>query len=57
MHPNPLFRLFQPGKTLQSPDRNFCQTMIELKQDAKYALVIPTSMGTRLTPVDGQPFH
>lgn len=31
--------------------------MIELKQDAKYALVIPTSMGTRLTPVEGQPFH
>ena len=31
--------------------------MIELKQDCKYALVIPTSMGTRLTPVNGQPFH
>ena len=32
-------------------------TMINLKKDAKYALVIPTSMGTRLTPVNGQPFH
>jgi 2-dehydro-3-deoxygluconokinase len=31
--------------------------MIELRKDAKYALVIPTSMGTRLTPVDHQPFH
>jgi 2-dehydro-3-deoxygluconokinase len=31
--------------------------MIELRQDAKYALVIPTSMGTRLTPVGHQPFH
>ena len=31
--------------------------MIELRNDAKYALVIPTSMGTRLTPADHQPFH
>ncbi len=31
--------------------------MIELKQNCKYSLVIPTSMGTRLTPVNGQPFH
>ena len=31
--------------------------MIELRDDAKYALVIPTSMGTRLTPIDHQPFH
>lgn len=31
--------------------------MIELREDAKYAMVIPTSMGTRLTPVNGQPFH
>ncbi|QEG00513.1 2-dehydro-3-deoxygluconokinase [Stieleria maiorica] len=31
--------------------------MIELRNNAKYALVIPTSMGTRLTPVDHQPFH
>ena len=30
---------------------------MELRQDAKYAMVIPTSMGTRLTPLDGQPFH
>ncbi len=31
--------------------------MIELKKNCKYALVIPTSMGTRLTPMNGQPFH
>lgn len=31
--------------------------MIELKENCKYAMVIPTSMGTRLTPVNGQPFH
>jgi len=31
--------------------------MIELKTNCKYALVIPTSMGVRLTPVEGQPFH
>ena len=31
--------------------------MIDLKQNCKYAMVIPTSMGTRLTPVNGQPFH
>jgi len=31
--------------------------MIELKKNAKYHLVIPTSMGIRLTPENGQPFH
>ena len=31
--------------------------MIELRSDAKYAMVIPTSMGARLTPVNNQPFH
>ena len=31
--------------------------MINLRDDAKYAMIIPTSMGTRLTPVSGQPFH
>lgn len=31
--------------------------MIKLKEDCLYNLVIPTSMGTRLTPVNGQPFH
>lgn len=31
--------------------------MIDLKEDARHALVIPTSMGTRLTPLNGQPFH
>ena len=30
---------------------------MQLRQDAKYALVIPTSMGIRLTPENGQPFH
>ena len=30
---------------------------IELKKDCKYALVVPTSMGVRITPADGQPVH
>ena len=30
---------------------------ISFKQDAKYAMVIPTSMGVRLTPSNGQPVH
>ncbi len=30
---------------------------MKLKENADYAIVIPTSMGTRLTPVGGQPFH
>jgi 2-dehydro-3-deoxygluconokinase len=30
---------------------------IELKKDCKYALIVPTSMGIRLTPTNGQPFH
>jgi 2-dehydro-3-deoxygluconokinase len=30
---------------------------IDLKKDFKYALVVPTSMGVRITPVNGQPVH
>lgn len=30
---------------------------IELKKDFKYSLLIATSMGVRLTPLDGQPMH
>ncbi len=30
---------------------------MELKIDAKYAMIIPTSMGIRMTPVNGQPVH
>ena len=30
---------------------------LELKKDAAYALLVPSSMGVRLTPADGQPFH
>jgi len=30
---------------------------IELKEDCRYALLVPTSMGGRLTPDNGQPFH
>lgn len=30
---------------------------IELKKDAKYALLVPTSMGLRVTPDSGQPVH
>lgn len=30
---------------------------MELKKNYKYSLVVPTSMGLRITPVDGQPVH
>jgi 2-dehydro-3-deoxygluconokinase len=30
---------------------------MELRKDAKYALIIPTSMGIRITPINGQPVH
>lgn len=30
---------------------------IELKKDCKYALLVPTSMGVRITPVHGQPVY
>jgi 2-dehydro-3-deoxygluconokinase len=30
---------------------------IELRKDFKWSLVIPTSMGVRITPVNGQPVH
>ena len=30
---------------------------MELRKDTKYAMVIPTSMGIRITPVNGQPVH
>ncbi len=30
---------------------------MELKKDAKYAIIIPTSMGIRITPVNAQPVH
>lgn len=30
---------------------------IELRDSCKYALMVPTSMGVRLTPENGQPFH
>lgn len=30
---------------------------ITLKQNCKYAMLIPTSMGVRITPVNGQPVH
>lgn len=30
---------------------------IELKKDYKYSLLVPTSMGLRITPVNGQPVH
>lgn len=31
--------------------------MMQLRKDARYGLVVPTSMGVRLTPVDRQPVH
>ena len=30
---------------------------MELRKDARYAMIIPTSMGLRITPVNGQPTH
>ena len=30
---------------------------IKVKENAKYALVVPTSMGVRITPVENQPVH
>lgn len=30
---------------------------IEFRQDYKYCLLVPTSMGCRITPVNGQPVH
>lgn len=30
---------------------------MELKKNCKYSMVVPTSMGTRLTPENGQPVH
>ena len=30
---------------------------IELKKDYKYSLIVPTSMGVRISPVNGQPVH
>jgi 2-dehydro-3-deoxygluconokinase len=30
---------------------------LELRPDCTYALLVPTSMGVRLTPADGQPLH
>ncbi|HNW57850.1 MAG TPA: sugar kinase, partial [Bacteroidales bacterium] len=29
----------------------------DIKKTCKYALVVPTSMGVRITPVNGQPVH
>ncbi|GAO30184.1 hypothetical protein [Geofilum rubicundum] len=30
---------------------------IELKKSYKWSMVVPTSMGVRITPVNGQPVH
>ncbi len=30
---------------------------MELKKDYKYSLLVPTSMGARITPINGQPVH
>ena len=30
---------------------------IELKNNCKYSLLVPTSMGVRITPLNGQPVH
>lgn len=30
---------------------------LKIKKDAKYAILVPTSMGVRITPINGQPVH
>lgn len=30
---------------------------VDLKKDFKYSLIVPTSMGVRITPLNGQPVH
>src|SRR5690554_7929471 len=30
---------------------------IQLKDNCKWSLIVPTSMGVRITPVNGQPVH
>ena len=30
---------------------------MDLREDAAWAMVVPTSMGVRLTPAEGQPVH
>jgi len=30
---------------------------MDLRENAAWAMVVPTSMGVRLTPPDGQPVH
>ncbi len=30
---------------------------MELKKDCKYSMLVPTSMGIRITPINGQPVH
>ena len=30
---------------------------IEIKKNQRYSLVVPTSMGVRITPLNGQPVH
>jgi 2-dehydro-3-deoxygluconokinase len=31
--------------------------VLNLKQNCKYSLIVPTSMGVRITPINGQPVH
>ena len=31
--------------------------VLDLRKDAAYSLLVPTSIGVRLTPADGQPMH
>ena len=30
---------------------------LELRQNSKYAMLVPTSIGVRITPPNGQPVH
>jgi 2-dehydro-3-deoxygluconokinase len=47
---------FRPMRGLPLSRKDFA-VKIELRDDCDYALLVPTSMGVRMTPADGQPFH
>jgi 2-dehydro-3-deoxygluconokinase len=37
--------------------KNFLRMSIQLKSDCEYSLLVATSMGVRITPINGQPVH
>jgi len=49
-------RFFYPLSTIHYA-RKAVAVSIELRQEYKYALLVPSSVGVRLTPVNAQPMH